>query len=43
MVPISNQWKTGIKALWDELVKQLKQDCDHFITLFSENPTKNNY
>lgn len=31
---------SGIKALRDELVKELKQDCDQFITMFSENPHK---
>lgn len=32
---------SGIKALRDELVNELKQDCEQFITMFSENPSKN--
>ncbi|MEB2777474.1 hypothetical protein SYJ56_19320 [Algoriphagus sp. D3-2-R+10] len=31
---------SGIKALRDELVNELKQDCEQFITMFSENPPK---
>lgn len=31
---------SGIKALRDELVNVLKQDCEQFITMFSENPKK---
>ena len=34
---------SGIKALRDELVNELKQECEQFITMFSENPPKKNY